>query len=123
MQEDKPVYIEAFSYQQGLPSHLLESRAQCHVVDCRGLPNPWHRAGLCDLLGTDPRMLEYFMAEAPAKVEELMTQASEAIGKGYTCILFGCVHGRHRSVAMSAEFQRRLCTQQQKEQGNTPTPI
>jgi RNase adaptor protein for sRNA GlmZ degradation len=100
--------VETFAYGKGIPWDAREDLDYAHVVDCRGLPNPWKQKGLRELEGTDPRMIAYFMAEAPNKVEELMQQANKAVADGKRRILFGCVHGRHRSVAMAAEFEKRL---------------
>jgi len=97
--------VGTFAYADGgPPDSTLPGTA---VIDCRGLPNPWKRRGLKDLPGDDPRMLAYFMEQAPLEVELLMSKARDAVLGGKTRILFGCLHGRHRSVAMAREFERR----------------
>lgn len=99
------VNVETFAYKTGRPVDPRRD-LECAVIDCRGLPNPW-LAGFRNAKGDDPLVIGYLIGQNPELVEALLKQAEEAVQAGKTRIFFGCLHGRHRSVALAAEFKRR----------------
>ena len=73
------------------------------VVDCRRLPNPHKYPHLSKLTGKDPRVQEFLSGvtgEAAWLSKQTADVVANAAGKDHV-IAFGCVGGRHRSVAMA----------------------
>ena len=69
-----------------------------HVVDCRGMPNPYNLPALRPLDGTHPAVRK-FVAKAP-DYGYLLLGVRGKLNDGDT-VLFYCIGGRHRSVAMA----------------------
>jgi len=99
------IRLVSFSYRDG---GIPLARA---VIDCRKLANPHRVAGLRQLTGLDQAVQDYVFAdpEAARLLNQLRDQVEASqIGPDAT-IAFGCVGGRHRSVAMAERFALRLC--------------
>jgi len=104
------VTLESFGFKHGLPSDVDM------VFDCRFLPNPHWVDELRPLTGTDDAVRDHVLGsdlsqaflERVESLLELLIPAFEAEGKAYLTLAFGCTGGRHRSVAISQEIQRRL---------------
>ena len=109
--------IAFFSYKLGIPLDPAIDKTSVAIIDCRVLPNPWSERALRDVQGTDTRILHWLMFRDQAGVERLLAQAEEARLAGKTYIWFGCYHGRHRSVALAAEYRRRLADKTQAGEG------
>lgn len=76
------------------------------IIDCRKFDNVWRDPALRSLPGDDPRILEYMMKRNPGLVAARLAQATKAVEEeGKTHVLFGCEHGKHRSVAMATAFK------------------
>jgi UPF0042 nucleotide-binding protein len=87
------VRVISFSYRTGPPPANAAL-----VVDCRRLRNPYHVARLRDLDGTSRDVQDYVQSD-PAFTMMLDEALREAAYGGD--IAFGCIGGKHRSVAMA----------------------
>ncbi len=104
------VTIESFGFKHGLP------RDADLVFDVRFLPNPHYLPGGKDLTGHDQRVIEYVSSfpqtgEFIKRTTDLLTYLLPhyiAEGKSYLTVAVGCTGGRHRSVMISEEIQKRL---------------
>ncbi len=104
------VTIESFGFKHGLP------RDADLVFDVRFLPNPHYLPGGKDLTGHDQRVIEYVSSfpqtgEFIKRATDLLTYLLPhyiAEGKSYLTVAVGCTGGRHRSVMISEEIQKRL---------------
>lgn len=104
------IHVVSFGFKHGLPP---ESDL---VFDVRFLPNPNYLAEFQRLTGKHPAVARYVKsfpqtAEFLDRITSLLLYliphyVSE--GKSYLTISFGCTGGRHRSVMIAAEVQRRL---------------
>lgn len=104
------VTLQSFGYKHGLPpdSDL--------VFDVRFLPNPYFVGELSAGDGRDPRVAEFVLGSAQG--QELVAHLERFLrfslpnfareGKLYLTVAVGCTGGRHRSVAVVEELQRRL---------------
>ncbi|MCX7603868.1 MAG: RNase adaptor protein RapZ, partial [Bryobacteraceae bacterium] len=104
------IYVMSFGFKHGLPP---ESDL---VFDVRFLPNPNYIPDFKRLTGKHQAVARY-VKSFPQTVEFLDRITSlllyliphyMAEGKSYLTISFGCTGGRHRSVMIAAEVQRRL---------------
>jgi RNase adapter protein RapZ len=104
------VFLVSFGYKYGLPGDTDV------LFDVRFLPNPFFVEELRLLDGTDPTVARYVL-ERP-ETEEFLARALallqftlplyEREGRRYLTVGFGCTGGRHRSVAVVGELERRL---------------
>ncbi len=104
------VFLVSFGYKYGLPADIDV------VLDVRFLPNPHFIEELRPLDGTDPVVASYvldrtetheFLALGEALLEFTLPRYVRE-GKRYLTVGLGCTGGRHRSVALVAELERRL---------------
>jgi UPF0042 nucleotide-binding protein len=102
--------LVSFGFKYGIP-------AQADLVfDARFLPNPYFIADLKDKDGTDSKVASYVMGDANAEVflERILGFITDfrplydREGKSYLTVGIGCTGGRHRSVALVEEINRRL---------------
>jgi UPF0042 nucleotide-binding protein len=104
------VTIESFGFKHGLP------RDADLVFDVRFLPNPHYLPGGKDLTGHDQKVIDYVSSfpqtgEFITRTTDLLTYLLPhyiAEGKSYLTVAIGCTGGRHRSVMISEEIQKRL---------------
>jgi RNase adapter protein RapZ len=104
------VTILSFGYKYGMPADADL------VADCRFLPNPFWVPELRPLTGEDPAVADYvFEQDGAAEFVDAYTKALEPVLAGYqrenkrhATIAVGCTGGKHRSVAIARELQRRL---------------
>lgn len=104
------VTLVSFGYKYGLP---LDSDL---VVDVRFLPNPFWIPELRELTGRDETVRDYVLSQEGASefldrylgLLGLVAGGYRREGKHYLTISVGCTGGKHRSVALSEEFGRRL---------------
>ncbi len=104
------VTLVSFGYKYGLPSDADLA------IDCRFLPNPFFVEELRPKTGLDPAVADYVLRredtrEFLARLESLLAftlPRYQREGKSYLTIAIGCTGGRHRSVVLVEELQRRL---------------
>ena len=109
-EEAMRVFLVSFGYKYGLPSDTDM------VLDVRFLPNPFFVEELRSLDGTNAAVAQYVLErpEAQRFLERAMALLDftlplyEREGKRYLTIGVGCTGGRHRSVSIVAELERRL---------------
>jgi len=109
-EEAMRVFLVSFGYKYGLPSDTDM------VLDVRFLPNPFFVDELRPLDGTDETVADYVLAREETRrfLEHTMSLLDFALplyereGKRYLTIGVGCTGGRHRSVAIVGELERRL---------------
>ncbi len=104
------VSLLSFGFKSGIP---LNSEL---VFDVRFLPNPNFVPDLKEQTGNDPAVVKY-MLEQP-ETEEILGKIHDMLeyllpkytreGKRYLTISIGCTGGRHRSVLVANELQKRL---------------
>ena len=104
------VFLVSFGYKYGIPSNTDV------VLDVRFLPNPFFVEELRPLDGTEAAVARYVL-DRPETREFLERTVAwldfalplyEREGKRYLTVGLGCTGGRHRSVALVAELERRL---------------
>ena len=86
------------------------------VLDVRFLQHPHFVESLRPLPGTDDRVAHYVLEQADAsefleRTEGLLRYVLpryEREGKSHLTVAIGCTGGRHRSVAIAAELERRV---------------
>jgi UPF0042 nucleotide-binding protein len=102
--------LVSFGFKYGVP-------AQADLVfDARFLPNPYFIADLKHKDGTDSKVASYVMGDrnAEAFLERILGFITDfrplydREGKSYLTVGIGCTGGRHRSVALVEEINRRL---------------
>lgn len=102
--------VMSFGFKHGLPVDVDI------VFDVRFLPNPYWIDSLREQSGLDVDVKDFvlgnelavkFLAQLDSMFELLLPAYIEE-GKSYLTIAIGCTGGRHRSVALSEEFGRRL---------------
>jgi UPF0042 nucleotide-binding protein len=109
-EEAMRVFLVSFGYKYGLPSDTDM------VLDVRFLPNPFFVEELRPLDGTDAAVASYVLErpETQRFLERVMALLDfslplyEREGKRYLTLGVGCTGGRHRSVAIVGELERRL---------------
>ena len=112
-EEAMRVFLVSFGFKYGLPSDTDM------VLDVRFLPNPFFVEELRLLDGTDPAVARYVVdrPETQRFLERTMALLDftlplyEREGKRYLTLGVGCTGGRHRSVAILGELERRLVAQ------------
>lgn len=104
------VLLLSFGYKYGLPTDTDI------VLDVRFLPNPFFVEELRALDGTDPAVARYVLERTETQEFLALTTALLDFalplylreGKRYLTVGLGCTGGRHRSVALVGELERRL---------------
>lgn len=104
------VLLLSFGYKYGLPTDTDI------VLDVRFLPNPFFVEELRALDGTDPTVARYVLERTETQEFLALTMAFLDFslplyvreGKRYLTVGLGCTGGRHRSVALVVELERRL---------------
>jgi RNase adapter protein RapZ len=110
--KDKNILIScvSFGYRQGVPEDADL------VFDVRFLPNPHFIPKFRPHTGRHPEVAKYIRSFAQTR--EFIRRISELLvyliphyiseGKSYLTIAFGCTGGKHRSVMIAEEVQKRL---------------
>lgn len=109
-EEAMRVFLVSFGYKYGLPSDTDL------VLDVRFLPNPFFVDELRPLDGTNAAVARYVLdrQETQHFLDRTMALLDftlplyEREGKRYLTVGVGCTGGRHRSVAIVGELERRL---------------
>jgi UPF0042 nucleotide-binding protein len=106
------VSVESFGYKYGVPTNADI------MFDVRFLPNPFFVEDLRAKTGIEAEVAA-FVLQRP-ETERFLDQVSTLLestlplyvreGKSYLTLAVGCTGGRHRSVAIAEELQRRLST-------------
>ncbi len=107
---DLQMNLISFGYKYGLP---VDADL---VLDCRFISNPHWDPALRPLNGMDTAVSERVLSSEG--VEEFLTRTMELIasitpgfireGKKFVTVGIGCTGGKHRSVAITEELNRRL---------------
>ena len=104
------VSLVSFGFKNGIP-HNSEL-----VFDVRFLPNPYFVPDLKEQTGNDPSVAQYMLKQPETgeilgrihdMLEYLLPKYTRE-GKKYLTISIGCTGGRHRSVLVANELQKRL---------------
>lgn len=104
------VSLVSFGFKNGIP-HNSEL-----VFDVRFLPNPYFVSALKEKTGNDPSVAQYMLKQPETgeilgrihdMLEYLLPKYTRE-GKKYLTISIGCTGGRHRSVLVANELQKRL---------------
>src|SRR5208337_4328184 len=100
----------SFGFRHGVPEEADL------VFDVRFLPNPHFLPEFRPLTGRDPRVAKYIRSFPQTK--EFIRRISDLLvyllphyiheGKSYLTISFGCTGGKHRSVMIAEDVQKRL---------------
>jgi RNase adapter protein RapZ len=110
--KDKNILIScvSFGYRQGVPEDADL------VFDVRFLPNPHFIPKFRSHTGQHPEVAKYIRSFAQTR--EFIRRISELLvyliphyiseGKSYLTIAFGCTGGKHRSVMIAEDVQKRL---------------
>jgi UPF0042 nucleotide-binding protein len=104
------VSLISFGFKHGVPLDVDM------VFDMRFLPNPHWVEDLRPLSGLDEQVKDFVLQQDLAKdfldhlesLLKLIVPAYVAEGRSYLTLGIGCTGGRHRSVAMTEELNRRL---------------
>lgn len=104
------VNLESFGFKNGIPNEADV------VMDVRFLPNPYFVADLKERTGEDPEVSGFVLGgeTASAFLEKLTDMVNfivplhEKEGKRYLTVAVGCTGGKHRSVAVVLELEKRL---------------
>ena len=104
------VTLQSFGYKHGLPAD------SDLVFDVRFLPNPYFVGELSAGDGREPKVAEFVLrsalgTELVGELERFLRFALPNFareGKLYLTVAVGCTGGRHRSVAVVEELNRRL---------------
>lgn len=104
------ITITSFGYKFGLPIHADL------VFDVRFLANPFFKPELKEKSGTDPRVVDFVMAQSDAgelireikRFFEFLIPRYEREGKSYLNLAVGCTGGRHRSIVISEQLSKIL---------------
>jgi UPF0042 nucleotide-binding protein len=104
------VSLVSFGFKNGIP-HNSEL-----IFDVRFLPNPYFVSALKEKTGNDPSVAQYMLKQPETgeilgrihdMLEYLLPKYTRE-GKKYLTISIGCTGGRHRSVLVANELQKRL---------------
>ncbi len=104
--------IVSFGFKYGLP---LDADL---VIDMRFLPNPHWIPELRDHTGLEQEVSDYVLSQEGAtdfleryvELIHLTSGGYKREGKRYLTLAVGCTGGKHRSVAVAQELQRRLAS-------------
>lgn len=110
----RTIRVVSFAYKFD-QQHTLEGPT--HIYDCRGLPNPFNTAELREGDGRDDvvRKFVFHNGRAEALVRQAMAEVQSYrsdLSLGTVTFAFGCVGGRHRSVACAEVLYSHLTHQQ-----------
>lgn len=102
--------VMSFGYRYGVPPQADL------VLDVRFLPNPYFIPEMKALTGRDPNVAAYVIDRAESQeflgkvidLCEFLFPRYQKEGKAYLTVALGCTGGKHRSVAMAGELQKRL---------------
>jgi RNase adapter protein RapZ len=102
--------VMSFGYRYGVPPQADL------VFDVRFLPNPYFVPELKGLTGTNERVASYVLDRQETqtfleKIHDLcqfLFPKYQKEGKAYLTVALGCTGGKHRSVALAHELQKRL---------------
>jgi UPF0042 nucleotide-binding protein len=108
--ETMQIQVVSFGFKHGVP---IDADT---IFDCRFLPNPHWVDELRPLTGLDEPVRRYVMGQPPTmafleRVDDLLALVLPAYvkeGKSYLTIGIGCTGGRHRSVVLAEELNRRI---------------
>ena len=108
--ETLAVTLLSFGFKYGLPAEADL------VFDVRFLPNPYFVESLSPMTGLEPDVASYVLdrddsrvfLEHTTKLLRFLLPRFQREGKSYLTIAVGCTGGRHRSVAVCEEMNRRL---------------
>lgn len=92
--------FESFAFKRGVP---LDSN---YVFDVRMLPNPHYEAGLRQLTGMDPPVIDFLKTQPEVDdmfrhIEQFLKHWLQALvrdHRSYVTVAIGCTGGQHRSV-------------------------
>ena len=92
--------FESFAFKRGVP---LDAN---YVFDVRMLPNPHYEAGLRQLTGMDPPVIEFLKTQPEVNdmfrhIEQFLKHWLHALvrdHRSYVTVAIGCTGGQHRSV-------------------------
>ena len=92
--------FESFAFKRGVP---LDSN---YVFDVRMLPNPHYEAGLRQLTGMDPPVIDFLKTQPEVDdmfrhIEQFLNHWLHALvrdHRSYVTVAIGCTGGQHRSV-------------------------
>lgn len=111
-EEGVPLKVEvvSFGHKYGGP------RGLDLLFDVRHLPNPYFQPDLRELVGEDPKIVNYLLKqpevkETIAKFVDLLLYLLpryQREGKSYLSIGIGCTGGRHRSVMVANSVRKEL---------------
>jgi len=104
------VSLVSFGFKHGIPQNSEL------VFDVRFLPNPYFIPDLKEQTGNDPSVAKYMLkqpetGEILGKIHDMLEYLLPKYtreGKKYLTISIGCTGGRHRSVLVANELQKRL---------------
>jgi RNase adapter protein RapZ len=111
-EEGVPLKVEvvSFGHKYGSPNGLDL------LLDVRHLPNPYFQKELKHLVGEDPEIIDYLLAQP--EVSETINRFSDLLlyllpryqreGKSYLTVGIGCTGGRHRSVMVANTIGQAL---------------
>jgi RNase adapter protein RapZ len=110
--------VMSFGYRYGVPPQADL------VLDVRFLPNPYFVPELKALTGRNEKVAHYVLdrEETQAflgKIEDLcrfLFPRYQKEGKAYLTVALGCTGGKHRSVAIAHELQKRLSDERTRVQ-------
>ena len=91
-----PIKVVSFSY-KNRPQRLDQSDVL--EIDCRGMANPHNVHELRPLTGEDEAVQQWILTHD--LVSSRLQYATRALDQGFKTIAFGCIGGRHRSVALA----------------------
>ncbi len=92
--------LVSFSYRHAAPEADL-------VIDCRELPNPYAIQALKPLNGKHWKVQRFVLSSIMA--EHILGELIDKAGRrDIKKVAFGCIGGKHRSVAMAEVFAERL---------------
>jgi UPF0042 nucleotide-binding protein len=102
--------LVSFGFKYGIPLDADQ------VADVRFLPNPFWQPDLRALTGLDDEVSRYVLTRPGAEdfldrylaVLEPVLEGYQRENKRYATVAVGCTGGKHRSVAMVEELERRL---------------
>ncbi len=104
------VEVVSFGHKYG-PPHGVDL-----LFDVRHLPNPYFQKDLKHLVGEDPEIIDYLLAQP--EVTETIDRFNDLLlyllpryqreGKSYLTIGIGCTGGRHRSVMVANTVRKTL---------------
>ena len=110
--EGVPLKVEvvSFGHKYGSPPGLDL------LLDVRHLPNPYFQQDIKHLVGEDPAIIDYLLAEPEvtetidrfADLLQFLLPRYQREGKSYLTIGVGCTGGRHRSVMVANSISKAL---------------